>query len=166
MDKKLFEILENFRPCFSRKASYYWFILVMIGLVVRADHYGISSIVRWVSLSPNCYFSLLHFFGSTGWTLETLLLCWWSYCLQDPLCLKIQGRAILIGDHTNQPKEGQRMPGVVTIHQHSETSSKPSYFRGHVWGFIALVMGKLNRYDMYCKSNCPKERLIIRKSIS
>jgi len=52
MDKKLFEILENFRPCFSRKASYYWFILVMIGLVVRADHYGISSIVRWVSLKP------------------------------------------------------------------------------------------------------------------
>ncbi|MBU1486756.1 transposase, partial [bacterium] len=81
MDNKLFEILENFRPCFSRKATYYWFILVMIGLVVRADHYGISSIVRWVSLSPNCYFSLLHFFVSTGWTLEILLLSWWSYCL-------------------------------------------------------------------------------------
>ncbi|MBI5747561.1 MAG: transposase [Nitrospinae bacterium] len=142
MDKKLFEILENFRPCFSRKATYCWFILVMIGLTVRADHYGISSIVRWVSLSSNCYFSLLHFFGSTGWTLDALLLCWWNYCLQDPLCLKIQGRAILIGDHTNQPKEGQRMPGVLTIHQHSETSSKPSYFRGHVWGFIALVIGK------------------------
>ncbi|MBU1486481.1 transposase, partial [bacterium] len=146
MDKKLFEILENFRPCFSRKATYYWFTLVMIGLAVRADHYGISSIVRWVSLSPNCYFSLLHFFGSTGWTLEVLLLCWWSYCLQDPLCLKIQGRAVLLGDHTNQPKGGQRMPGVVTIHQHSETSSKPSYFRGHVWGFIALVMGNGQKY--------------------
>ena len=146
MDNKLFEILENFRPCFSRKATYYWFILVMIGLVVRADHYGISSIVRWVSLSPNCYFSLLHFFVSTGWTLEILLLSWWSYCLQDSLCLKIQQRAVLLGDHTNQPKEGQRMPGVVTIHQHSETSSKPSYFRGHVWGFIALVMGKPQKY--------------------
>lgn len=142
MDTKFFEILKKFRPCFSRKATYYWFILVMIGLVVRADHYGISSIVRWVSLSPNCYWSLLHFFASSGWELETLLLSWWSYCLQDPLCLKIQGRAILIGDHTNQPKEGQRMPGVVTIHQHSETSSKPSYFRGHVWGFLSLVMGK------------------------
>ena len=38
------------------------------------------------------------------------------------------------------------MPGVVTIHQHSETSSKPSYFRGHVWGFLSLVMGSTTKY--------------------
>ncbi len=52
-----------------------------------------------------------------------------------------EGRAILAGDHTYVPKDGRRMPGVVTLHQDSETQSKPSYFRGHQWGAICLTVG-------------------------
>jgi hypothetical protein len=37
------------------------------------------------------------------------------------------------------------MPGVVTIHQQSETSTKPDYFRGHTWGFLALVLEQAGR---------------------
>ena len=146
MDKKFFEILAKFRPCFSHEATYYWFILFMIGLVVRGDHYGVSSIVRWLNLVPGHYYSILHFFNSNGYTLHCLLFCWWRYCLQDSACVKIQGRSVIIGDHTNQPKDGRKMPGVVTIHQDSETSSKPGYFRGHVWGFLALLMGQSQKY--------------------
>jgi hypothetical protein len=145
MDKKLFGILKNFRPCFSRVASYQWFLVIMIGLVVRGDFYGVSSIVRWLSLTPCCYWTMLHFFHSTGWTLEGLQWCWWSYCFQDTHCLKVQGRSVMVGDHTNQPKEGRKMPGLVTIHQDSETSSKPSYYRGHVWCFIALVVERAQK---------------------
>jgi hypothetical protein len=58
----------------------------------------------------------------------------------------VQGRYVMVGDHTNQPKEGQRMPEVITIHQNSETSSKPSYFRGHIWAFIGLVVEKAQKY--------------------
>ncbi|MEA1934226.1 MAG: hypothetical protein U9N60_07335 [Thermodesulfobacteriota bacterium] len=35
------------------------------------------------------------------------------------------------------------MPGVVTARQNSETQSKPSYFRGHQWGAISLLIGSL-----------------------
>jgi hypothetical protein len=146
MDQKLFGILEKFRPCFSREATYHWFFLVMIGLIIRGDHYGVSSIVRWFSLTPGCYWSMLNFFSSTGWTLEVILVCWWGYCFQESTCLKIEGRFVMIGDHTNQPKDGRKMPGMVTIHQDSETSSKPGYFRGHVWCFIALVMERAQKY--------------------
>ena len=38
-------------------------------------------------------------------------------------------------------KDGRRMPGVVTLHQDSETQSKPNYFRGHFWGAIGLLIG-------------------------
>jgi hypothetical protein len=114
--------------------------VVVIGLIVRGDHYGVSSIVRWLSFSPDYYWHILRFFDSTGWDLEEVLLCWWDYCFRHEALLEVEGRVVLIGDHTNQPKDGRRMPGVVTIHQHSETSSKPSYFRGHVWGFLALAM--------------------------
>ena len=40
------------------------------------------------------------------------------------------------------------MPGVVTIHQDSETLSKASYYRGHVWGFIAVVMKCTKKYSV------------------
>ena len=40
-------------------------------------------------------------------------------------------------------KDGTRMPGVVTLHQDSETQTNPSYFRGQYWGAIGLLIGKL-----------------------
>jgi hypothetical protein len=53
----------------------------------------------------------------------------------------VEGQAVLIGDHTLVAKDGRRMPGVVTLHQESETQSKPNYFRGHFWGAIGLLIG-------------------------
>lgn len=35
------------------------------------------------------------------------------------------------------------MPGVVTLHQESETQTKPSFFRGHCWGAIGLLIGSM-----------------------
>src|SRR6266446_2886214 len=40
-------------------------------------------------------------------------------------------------------KDARRMPGVVTLHQDSETQSKPTYFRGHHWGVVGLLVGSL-----------------------
>ena len=51
------------------------------------------------------------------------------------------GRDVTAGDHTYALKDGRRMPGVVILHQDSETQSKPSYFRSHQWGAICLMVG-------------------------
>lgn len=40
------------------------------------------------------------------------------------------------------------MPCVVSLHQHSEMQSKPSYFRGYCWGAIGLLIGSLD--SPYC----------------
>lgn len=48
---------------------------------------------------------------------------------------------MLLGDHTYVVKDGGRMPGVVSLHDHSETQHKPSYFRGQCWGALGLVVG-------------------------
>jgi hypothetical protein len=45
----------------------------------------------------------------------------------------------VLGDHTKQPKDARRMPQVTTLHQDSETSSKPSFFRGHHWACLSLL---------------------------
>ena len=42
------------------------------------------------------------------------------------------------------------MPGVVSMHESSETQSKPDYFRGQCWGAIGLLIGSLS--NCFC---CP-----------
>ena len=54
MRKILEDILQEFRPCFSRQATYAWFALIVFGLIIRLDHAGVTSIVRWLFLAPTC----------------------------------------------------------------------------------------------------------------
>ena len=83
------------------------------------------------------------FFRYSTWSLESLFCQWTTFVLAQHETVMVQGRAVLAGDHTYVPKDGRMMPGVVTIHQNSETQSKPSYFRGHQWGSIILLIGSL-----------------------
>jgi len=94
-------------------------------------------------LGEKGYHSLLHFFRSSGWSLSDLCIYWETLVFSRNLTIGINGRAILIGDHTYAPKDGRRMPGVVTLRQNSETQTKPSYFRGHCWGAVGVLIGTL-----------------------
>jgi len=128
------------RGAFSRRATWGWFGVVFVGLVVRGDSLGVSSIVRALALSPACYPALLHFFHSTAWSAESLFRLWWGFLARENVGHCVNGRVVLIGDHTKTPKDGRRMPAVTTLHQDSETNSKPSFFRGHHWACIALLV--------------------------
>ena len=57
-------ILSQFRSCFSRASSFNWFVITVIGFIVRLDHHGVSSVIRWLNLDPGKYTSLLLFFQS------------------------------------------------------------------------------------------------------
>ena len=59
------------------------------------------------------------------------------------------GRAVLLGDHTCVAKDGRKMPCVVSMHQHSETQSKPSYFRGHFWGAIGMLIARWSLHFVF-----------------
>ena len=127
------------RPAFTREATFAWFVVAFAGVVTRQEVYGVSSIVRALSLAPAYYPALLHFFHSTAWTAESLYRQWEAWLIGQPSVEQVAGRIVLLGDHTKQPKDGRRMPGVTTLHQDSETSSKPSFFRGHHWGCLSLL---------------------------
>jgi hypothetical protein len=60
----------------------------------------------------------------------------------------VEGRTVLVGDQTYGVKDARRMPGVVTLHQDSETQSKPTSFRGHHWGIVGLLVG--SRSQAFC----------------
>jgi hypothetical protein len=76
----------------------------------------------------------LPFFHSSAWQLDPLIAHWSELVLNQHVAIQVDGRYLLLDDHTAVVKDARRMPGVVTLHQHSETQSKPSYFRGHYWG--------------------------------
>jgi hypothetical protein len=88
----------------------------------------------------------LHFFHSTAWNVENLMALWWQWLVKKNVAHRFNNRLVLIGDHTQTPKDGRKIPAVTTLHQNSETASKPSFFRGHHWGGIALLVQAGEKY--------------------
>jgi hypothetical protein len=142
-ETKMTQYLENMlramRPAFSRKAVFVWFVVAVAGIATRSDVLGVTSIVRALWLAPACYPCLLHFFHSEAWTAGSLMRHWWKWLDAEGVARMHGERIVLLGDHTKHAKDGRKMPQVATLHQDSETSSKPSYFRGHHWGALCLL---------------------------
>jgi hypothetical protein len=138
-------ILDELRPCFSRQAAFEWFVIVIFGLLIRCDHLGITSIVRWLFLSPDCYDLILHFFRATSWQLDSLLAQWARVVFNHYPLIMIAGRALLLGDGIKVGKEARRMPAVKTLHQESDNTSKAPYIRGHHVDFVGLLVGALGK---------------------
>ena len=136
-------VLSRFRPCFSRSASYFWFLIIVAGFIVRLDHLGTSSFVRWLFLNPDCYELMLRFFRASSWDLTSLLRLWAGMCLDLFPVIEFNGRKVLIGDTIKLIKEAWRMPGVKILRQESDNSGKPEYIRGHHFGFVSLLVGSL-----------------------
>jgi hypothetical protein len=141
-------ILKDFRDCFTRKASYKWFIIITIGCLICNDSYGVTSIIRDLNINYKLYETMLNFFRSKTWELETLTKKWIGILVNNGLIIKEGDYAVLIGDGVKQPKEGKRMPGVKKLHQESENSKKAEYMLGHMFGAIGVLMG--NESKMYC----------------
>jgi hypothetical protein len=131
--------LMDFRLCFSRKATFNCFCVIIVGLLVRTDFLGVTSIVRSLFLSADYYMRLIGFFRSSAWTLDILIANWCKLVQRCAPIVKYGEAAILIGDGVKEPKEARRMPGVKRLHQESGNSSKPDYIRGHLFGGIGVL---------------------------
>ena len=112
MLEELKRFLVFMRPAFSRRATYYWFVVVFAGFILRTDNIGVSSIIRALGLSPESYTCLLHFFYSTAWDVEGMMAIWWQWLVKKNVAHCINDRLVLIGDHTKTPKDGRKMPAV------------------------------------------------------
>ena len=86
------KILEEFRPCFSRKAAFRWFVVAVVGFMLRSDQLGVTSIIRDLSLAPGGYESLINFFRSDAWDAGDVRNKWYHVLLKFAPLLKIKGR--------------------------------------------------------------------------
>ena len=60
------KVLCYFESCFSRKASFRWFVTITLGLMLRSDKLGVTSVIRDLALNPECYGSMIHFFRASS----------------------------------------------------------------------------------------------------
>lgn len=139
-------VLCLFESCFSRKAAFRWFITITIGLMLRSDKLGVTSVIRDLALSPGCYDSMIHFFRASSWSLDSIRSCWFSAVRQYAPLYKEGKLHILIGDGVKQSKEGRRMPGVKKLFQESENSAKPEYIHGHMFGGLGILAGNVRSW--------------------
>ncbi len=139
-------ILCHFESCFSRKATFRWFVTITIGLMLRSDKLGITSVIRDLALAPGCYDSMLHFFRASSWSLEEIRKRWFpAVRLYAPL-YKEGSYHILVGDGVKQSKEGRRMPGVKKLFRESEDSARPEYIHGHMFGGLGILAGSVRNW--------------------
>jgi len=133
-------IIESFRPVFSRNATFGWFVIAFWALMLRMDMAGVTSIVRCMGLHPDHYLCLVHFFHSSAFCVADLCKVWFDIVRQfgRPVCLK--GLPLYLVDGIKVGKAGKRMPGVKLLHQESEDNTKPEYIMGHFWGAISMLV--------------------------
>ena len=139
-------ILCCFESCFSRKAAFNWFVAITIGLMLRSDQLGVTSVIRDLALSPGCYDSMLHFFRASSWSLEGIRKRWFSAVKQYAPLYTEGIFHVLVGDGVKQSKEGRRMPGVKKLFQESENSAKPEYIHGHMFGGLGILAGNIHNW--------------------
>jgi hypothetical protein len=139
MYKLVDTILLEFKSCFKRFSTFKIFVIIVIGMLMRKEHRGISSIVSTLRLKPRCYDNLLHFFRSKAFELADLERTWVKSVAQHVSLLTIDERLVMIGDNIKVVKEAKHMPAVKKLHQDSENAGKAEFINGHNHGIVGIV---------------------------
>lgn len=141
------KIASQLREACTRKTTYLWLLLALIGMSTRGDSLGVSSYVRALGLKAKVYNRFLGFFHSDAMDVDILARVWVKLVLKCfPNLLKVNGRLVLLGDGIKVAKSGKKMPGVKLLHQESEDNNKGEYVMGHSCQSVAILAGALSSF--------------------
>jgi len=79
-------------------------IVCLMGMTIRTDLMGVSSIVRALGLVPTCYNRILNFFHSPALCLDKLTQLWRSLVFKQPGVVRMGGRPVLLAAEKIRPK--------------------------------------------------------------
>lgn len=133
-------ILVQFRPVFSRRAAFGWFVIVVWAFMLRMEAFGVTSIVRCFGLAPAEYYNILHFFHSASFSVRALCCTWNEIVKQSTQSVVIGGLRLFLVDGIKAGKAGRKMPAVKLLHQESSNNTKPEHIMGHYWGALSSVV--------------------------
>ena len=127
-------------PACARQVTFQWMRIVLMGLCVRADLAGVTSLVRALALQPKQYLRLLHLFHSEALRLAPLTALWVRFCQRHFDPLEVGGARVCLADGLKVAREGRKMPGVKKLHQASTNNSKPEWIEGHSFQALAQLV--------------------------
>jgi tetratricopeptide (TPR) repeat protein len=108
--------VEGLRPACSRQATFAWMRIVLMGLCVRADLAGVTSLVRALALRPDRYLRLLALLHSEALRLGVLTALWVRFCRTRFSPVQVGGAWVCLADGLKVLKEGRKMPAVTLAH--------------------------------------------------
>lgn len=138
--RKWWELTRELQDACHRKRTFWWMIVYLMGMTVRTDCMGVTSIVRALGLKPACYDRILDFFHSPALCLDTLTRLWRGLVLKQTGVVRVNGRPVLVGDGIKVAKAGKKMPGVKKLHQQSGSNTKPEYIFGHSCQAVTMLV--------------------------
>ena len=137
--KEWWRCVAQLRPACSRAVTFMWMVLVLVGLSIRPDLAGVTSLVRAAWLPPAAYHRLLHLFHTRALDLCRLTELWIRLALKLFTPLRVGGRLVCVADGLKVSKEGKKMPAVKRLHQESADNSKPEFISGHSFQVLGLL---------------------------
>ncbi|MBA7664835.1 IS4 family transposase ISCku4 [subsurface metagenome] len=146
--KKWVNCVNQLKPSCSNYKTFLWMMTILVAFSIRKDLAGVTSFIRSLGLDGYCYHLILHFFHSKAILLHELIQSWIKLCFTifASSIQMINGRPIIIVDGLKTPKEGRKMPAVKSLHQESESNSKPEYIMGQYFESISLLIGIANQF--------------------
>ncbi len=134
-----YRCVRELRTACSRKRTFLWMSLVLVGFSIRTEHLGVTSFVRACFLKSEKYRRLLHLFHSPALKLEVLAKLWVQLVLKLFSLVTFQDHVVFIADGLKVAKEGKKMPAVKSLHQESEDNSKPAFIMGHSFQAVGIL---------------------------
>ena len=128
------------RQACSRKRTFVWMALALLGLSIRSDLLGVTSFIRAGFIHEKKYRRLLYFFHSPALNLHKLTTLWVQFVLRVFNPVIFGDYLLLIADGLKVPKEGKKMPAVKSLHQESENNSKAAFIMGHSFQVLGLLV--------------------------
>lgn len=139
--QRIEQILLQFRPVFSREATFKWFVLLFWSVVLSTQSPAVTSYLNALGLGEGYYHQALHWFHSSAFCVDSLCTAWGEWLSEHRFVSRLQGERLYVGDGIKVGKEGRKMPGVKGLHQESTDVSKPEWIRGHYFNALGLLMG-------------------------
>ena len=132
--------ITQLRPACTRTITFMWMAVVLVGLSIRSELAGVTSIVRAGWLRPEAYRRLLHLFHTPALRIDELTDLWIRLALKLFTPLSVGGRRVCVADGLKVAKEGKKMPAVKRLHQESGNNSKPEFISGHSFQALGLLV--------------------------
>ena len=138
------QALSPLTSAFPRVTSFLYFCLIIFGMIMRNDSYGVTAFIRALGLGGSSYQSLIKHFERVPVCLDKLVELWCVsvFTMLGPLVYRVEGRPVLVGDSTKHHKRGRFMPCVKRLRASTKKASKAEMIDGHHVHVTGLLAGR------------------------